>query len=384
MKKIIIVVLLIICSTGCWNYKELTELGLISAMGITKKDDKYILDLQYINIIEAGDKGISEAPITVVSGEGKTIAEAARSINMKSSKINFPSNIEYVFLDPSILEGDLNEVLDFLTRYTKLSLNFLIVTSTTNTSKEILSSLSTFNLNPASNLSELIKSGEQKYGASYSLNSKEFLREYLDYGEVPVYPDITILNENEETDNDNLKKSDANNYVVVNNLVTFDKDGNTIKLERDESLGFNFLKNHITNATITSSCGENKYFTVETLESDFKYDDRLEENKIKVTGEVKAEIFFYGCEDDLDKNETLDKISKLTEEEIKSYIEKTINIAQSNKLDFIGIGNWVYKNKYGYFDFKKKDWNSLGLTDIDFDYDIKVDLFKQGNLKGEV
>lgn len=383
MKKIIVIVLVLFCSTGCWNYKELTELGLISAMGITKEDDKYILDIQYINIIEAGDKGISESPITVVTGEGKTIAEAARSVNMQSSKINFPANIEYVFLDPSILKGDLNEVLDFLTRYTKLSLNFLIVTSTTNASKEILSSLSTFNLNPASNLSELIKSGEQKYGASYTLNNKDFLRGYLDYGEVPVYPDITIVDE-EEADNDNLKKSDANNYVVVNNLVTFDKEGNTIKLERDESLGFNFLKNHITNAAITASCGENKYFTVETLGSDFKFDDKLDENKIKVTGEVKAEMFFYGCEEDLNKNETLDKMAKLTEKEIKSYLKKTIDIAQSNKVDFIGIGNWVYKNKYGYFDFKKKDWNTLGLTDIDFDYDIKVTLFKQGNLKGEV
>lgn len=383
MKKLIIIILLMISCTGCWNYKELTELGLISAMGITKEDDKYILDIQYINIIEAGDKGISESPITVVSGEGETIAEAARSINMKSSKINFPANIEYVFLSPSILSGDLNEVLDFLTRYTKLSLNFLIVTSTTNTSNEILSSLSSFNLNPASNLSELIKAGEEKYGASYSLNNKEFLKEYLDYGQIPVYPDITILDEESDAENDNLEKSDANNYLVVNNLVTFDKDGNTIKLERDESLGFNFLNNHITNATVTAKCGD-KYFTVETLESKFKYDENLDDNKIKVTGEVKAEMFFYGCDDDLNKNDTLDKISKLTEKEIESYLKKTIDIAQSNKIDFIGIGNWVYKNKYGYFDFKKKDWNTLGLTNIDFDYDIKVTLFKQGNLKGEV
>ena len=83
MKKLILVLCMVLMCTGCWNYKELTELGIVSAMAISKKDNKYVIDMQLVNIVEAGDKGVPESPISVMSGEGDTIADAIRSINMK-------------------------------------------------------------------------------------------------------------------------------------------------------------------------------------------------------------------------------------------------------------------------------------------------------------
>lgn len=385
MKKFIIMILIMITCTGCWNYKELTELGIVSALAISKKNDMYVIDMQLINIIEAGDKGITESPITVLTGEGHTVAEAVRSMNLKSSKVFFSSNLEYVLLDKSVVTEDLEEILDFLARDTKLSLNFLIATSTENSPYEILSALSQFNLNPASNLSELISVSEKRYGASYVLNIKEFLQKFLAKGVTPVYPNIVLSSKDDENgENETLEKSDSNDYVSVKNLVAFDKDGNIITLDTDESFGYNFLANHIGNAVVTSTCGEN-YFTVETLKSDVGFNDEdLKNNKIKVEGQIEAEVFFYGCEENLNNDSTLKMLSKKTEEQITDYIKKTINLAVESKTDFVGVGNWIYKNKTSYFDFDKYDWDTLGLPKLEFDYDINVTLFKQGNLKGDV
>lgn len=369
--------------TGCWNYKELTELGIISAMAISKRDGNYVIDMQIVNIVEAGDKGVPESPISVMSGEGTTVADAIRSINMKTSKVFFSSNMEYMIIDKSVTNENLKEVLDFLARDTKLSLNFLIVTATNDDPKDVLSALSQFNLNPASNVSELIRRSEGRYGASHSITFKDYLREYLDKGITPVYPNIHLVGSLEEAeDNETLKESDTDDYIEIYNLVAFDKDGNTINIGKDESFGYNFLTNHIKNGSVTSSCGDN-HFTVQTLKSKIGFDE-LKGNKITIKGEVQAEVFFYGCEESLSDTKTLDKLADLTKDTITDYIKKTILLAKESKTDFIGIGNWIYKNETDYFDWDNKDWDTEGLNNIDFDYDIEVSLLKQGNLKGDI
>ncbi len=383
MKKFLIFICIVFMCTGCWNYKELTELGIISAMAISKRDGNYVIDMQIVNIVEAGDKGVPESPISVMSGEGTTVADAIRSINMKTSKVFFSSNMEYMIIDKSVTNENLKEVLDFLARDTKLSLNFLIVTATNDDPKDVLSALSQFNLNPASNVSELIRRSEGRYGASHSITFKDYLREYLDKGITPVYPNIHLVGSLEEAeDNETLKESDTDDYIEIYNLVAFDKDGNTINIGKDESFGYNFLTNHIKNGSVTSSCGDN-HFTVQTLKSKIGFDE-LKGNKITIKGEVQAEVFFYGCEESLSDTKTLDKLADLTKDTITDYIKKTILLAKESKTDFIGIGNWIYKNETDYFDWDNKDWDTEGLNNIDFDYDIEVSLLKQGNLKGDI
>lgn len=385
MKKFVLLLFLTFMCTGCFDYQELGELGIISAMSIMKNDDGFRVDIQLINIIESGDHGVVESPVTVVSGEGPTVFDAVRSMNLRISKSFFPANMAYLIVDKSVLqENDLGEVMDFFARHTKLSLNFLVITTTDSDPGEVMASLSEFNINAATNMAEVIRLSEKRYGASYSLTFLEYLKDYFEPGIVPVYPNVYMHGEPDVSEDiDDLKKTETESYIELKDLVTFDKDGNVIHLGVDESMGYNFLKNHVTNATITSSCGD-EYFTVETLSCKFKFEDDLKNNRIKIIGDIDGEISFYGCKDDLNKSEVLKKITKSFEDKVKEDVLSTINLAKQNKVDFVGVGNFVYKNNYKYFDFENDDWNVNGLSKIDFDVSIDANLYKQGNLKGDI
>lgn len=385
MKKIITIIIMCFICTGCFDYQELGELGIISAMSIVKNEDNFHVDIQLINIIESGDHGVVESPITVISGEGETVFEAVRSMNLRTSKSFFPANMAYLIVDKSVLEeNDLREVMDFFARHTKLSLNFLVITSTDSDPGDVMASLSEFNINAATNMSEVIRLSEKRYGASYSLTFLEYLKDYFEPGIVPVYPNVYMHGDASiSEDIDDLKKTETESYIELKDLVTFDKDGNEIHLGTDESMGYNFLKNHVTNATVTNSCGD-EYFTVETLSSKFKFESDLKHNKIKVIGDIDGEISFYGCKEDLNKSEVLKNVTDSFEEKIKDNVLSTLNLAKENKLDFIGVGNFIYKNDTNYFDFDKDDWNTLGLPNIDFEVEIDANLYKQGNLKGDI
>lgn len=384
MKKLILLISLILL-TGCSsNYRELNELGIITAFGIKKIDNEYELDLQLVNIMESGKNGVEESPISIVSGKGKTIFDAARSLNLKSSKIFFLADVKYVILDKSILVDDLNEIIDFLSRDTRLSMNFIVVTSTENDPIDILSSLSEFDINPATNLYNIVSLSESRYGLSYSLTMKNFLKDYLDNGKELLIPNIVLNgNKKESETTDNLKDSDTSSYIELKDLVFINNNKEIVHLTDDEMFGYNFINNNIKNATITTQC-DGGYFTVETLTSDTKLKSNIKDNTIIITSDIEAELVYYGCNEKFNNKDTLDKISNNIEDKVKEYYIKVIDKAKSNKSDFIGLGNFMFRNDSKYFDFNNKDWNNDGLDKLKFKYDIEVNIYKQGNLKEEV
>lgn len=382
MKKIILLIFLTFICTGCYNYKELNELGIVSAMGISKDGDLYNLDIQLLNVLDSEKSGLNKSPITVISGQGETIFEAARSMNKKTSKVFFLADVDYVFLDQSVLNDGLDEIMDFLIRDTRLSLNFLVVTSTENKSLDILSSISHFDTNSANNLYDAIMNSETRYGGINSLHVRELINNYYAKGKYTIFPNVYIKDTSKSSENDSLEDSKSESYVEVKNMVFF-KDKEAIELTDEETKGVNFLRNKIKNATLTIEC-DGGYFTIETLESKMKLKSKLNIDQLNVNGNVGAEIVYYGCKDNLDNADVLKSISKKAEKEVESYITKAFNKSKKYNYDFLGLGNYIYKNNYKYFDFENKDWNKDGLNKLNLKYNIDVSLYKQGNLRGDL
>lgn len=382
MKKVILLIFLTFICTGCYNYKELNELGIVSAMGISKDGDLYNLDIQLLNVLDSEKSGLNKSPITVISGQGETIFEAARSMNKKTSKVFFLADVDYVFLDQSVLNDGLDEIMDFLIRDTRLSLNFLVVTSTENKSLDILSSISHFDTNSANNLYDAIMNSETRYGGINSLHVRELINNYYAKGKYTIFPNVYIKDTSKSSENDSLEDSKSESYVEVKNMVFF-KDKEAIELTDEETKGVNFLRNKIKNATLTIEC-DGGYFTIETLESKMKLKSKLNIDQINVKGNVGAEIVYYGCKDNLDNADVLKSISKKAEKEVESYITKAFNKSKKYNYDFLGLGNYIYKNNYKYFDFENKDWNKDGLNKLNLKYNIDVSLYKQGNLRGDL
>lgn len=382
MKKVILLIFLTFICTGCYNYKELNELGIVSAMGISKDGDLYNLDIQLLNVLDSEKSGLNKSPITVISGQGETIFEAARSMNKKTSKVFFLADVDYVFLDQSVLNDGLDEIMDFLIRDTRLSLNFLVVTSTENKSLDILSSISHFDTNSANNLYDAIMNSETRYGGINSLHVRELINNYYAKGKYTLFPNVYIKDTSKSSENDSLEDSKSESYVEVKNMVFF-KDKEAIELTDEETKGMNFLRNKIKNATLTIEC-DGGYFTIETLESKMKLKSKLNIDQLNVKGSVGAEIVYYGCKDNLDNVGVLKSISKKAEKEIESYITKAFNKSKKYNYDFLGLGNYIYKNNYKYFDFENKDWNKDGLNKLNLKYNIDVSLYKQGNLRGDL
>ena len=386
MKKIIVTLLIFFITTGCSNYREMNNLGIVSAFGIQIKDDKFLTTAQLINVNNKTETVANQSPIYLISAEGETVFESIRNMHKKSAKSLFFAHTKIVIIDKTILENKeyLDSFIDLLARDMEMSLSFFIITCNEVSINDILSTLSLVESFTAVDLENTIKNSLKRSGTGYELISKDFFSKYLSPGINNVYTNINITkNKNEKNNISILEIANAEIFTYVDGLLSFDKEGNMIYINDEYSKTLNIIQNNVKNINYTIECG-NEIFTIETQFIDFGFKEDLKNNKIKVEGKILTAIAEYNCEYDLNKNQDLKKIKNLISNRLESDIKDLIKFAQENQNDFIGIGKYIYKNNPKYFDFKNKSWDKEGFPVLNYDVKVDVNLYKQGNLKGTV
>lgn len=124
MKKVIAVLLALntIFLSGCWDERELNELGLVMAVGIDKKKggEYYTVTVQIAKPSSAagqgGKSGGGEDAVWVGSAQGNTIFEAVRNIAKFSSRRIMWAHNNVIIIGQSLAEQDVTPVVDFFTR----------------------------------------------------------------------------------------------------------------------------------------------------------------------------------------------------------------------------------------------------------------------------
>ena len=331
MKKIIILVIILLL-TGCFNYKELSELSLVSSFILDKENEEFTI---YINILDI-EKDEKETTKTL-TGKGKTIFEAARKINEKNHKILFNSNIDYILLSKNILIDSLDETIDYLSRDTHLPFNFLVMTY------ENIDDISSLD-----NLSKILKTSSERYGEVYKLDYKTLLNNYLSKRIDTLYPVVT-------------KKDDT---ILIDKLAFIDKD-DLIFLSKEEQLGFNIINNNSKYSVMTFKC-KGGYFTLEILSS--KTNMNVDKD-LNIINNMNNKLVSYNCDYNINDIKNINILEEIASKEIESYMNKSLNKSTSYNKDYLGINDYLFKNK--------KDKTNITIKS-------KVKIIKEGNLRGDL
>ena len=117
MKKLLLLIPLLLLLSGCYNYRELNDLTIVSAISINKIDDKYDVTAQVVNPKKEQDTSSSNEPDFITyNSEGKSIQEAFRLIVKESPKKMYGAQMQILIIDENIAKENLKDILDFLAR----------------------------------------------------------------------------------------------------------------------------------------------------------------------------------------------------------------------------------------------------------------------------
>jgi len=343
-KKIIFLIFYLFLFTGCMNYTELNELGIIETMGIEKQDDKFLITLNMIDAKSENDE--SDELRKYYQATGKNIADAFQNIYLKTSKQIYISHLETLIISEDILNKEIEMVIDFFLRNEESRNAFLIVLSKDTLPSDIL-------LEKEQNMEirDLIKMNEKEYGITSLITFEDFARNVKEEAIDPVIPVIKLDDETIEVDG----------YAYL-------KKKKTAYLTKEESIIFNILQNKNSKANLSIS---NDNLTAKITAINTKY--KIDKNNISFI--IDGDIFITENANNLKKDYILKKIKSLINNQINKLVEKS----KIDNCDILGLTSLIRKTNNSYYQKEKKNL----LKKINIDIQTELTIVENPNQKGQ-
>ena len=120
MKKILLLII-IIFMTGCYDYHEINETAIVCGIGLDYQDDYYILTYEILNIKSNSEDINNNEKKYIVEDKGKSIIDAVSNIERKISINTSYSHVLVLLVSKNILNDKLLDVSDYFIRDNKLS-----------------------------------------------------------------------------------------------------------------------------------------------------------------------------------------------------------------------------------------------------------------------
>ena len=377
MKRIFVfisVLFILLLSSGCYNYKEINEMAIVSSIGIDKDNDSYVVSAQIMNSKESEDS--EDSQIIVYSKKGKTIHEALRNLTLESPRKLYGNHLSKIVLSEEVAKEGIENILDLFIRVTEVRNEFIITIVKKDKASDVLKVLTSTETIPAEYVKLSLKTADLNSGLTYTTKLDEFLSLYLKKGVDPVVPVLSIEKKAKKgTTTDNVTTTSPISKIVIDSLAVTNNGKFETYLDSNEIIGYNYLRNQIQKMIIPVKCDDNYYSSIAVQKNKTKTNIKKENDKYVVYYDVNVEgiITEYNCDKELTKTKTITDLEKKTENKIKYYIESALKKQKETKGKFLGIERLIY------LDYPKYDNEKYEVK-----YNINVNLVRKGEIKNSV
>lgn len=370
MKKKILIILIIFILSGCYNYKELNKIAIVSSIAIDKEDNEYLVSAQVMNV--KSDEESQSSNVIVYSAKGKSIEEAMRKMTTKTSRKLYGGHISKLVLSEDIAKEGIINVIDMFQRLTEIKDEFTITIAKGIEANKVIKISTSPEAVPADYVKSSILNTDVDAALTHSSKLDEFISYYLKDNIDPVISVIEVKNYKEKgTTVDNANSTSQETKIIVNNIAITHNGVLEDYLTEDETIGYNYIRNKVEKMLIPIKCDNTNYASISILNSKTKNKVTNKNNlyHIDINVKAKAMITEYNCSEDLTKENVILDLQKKTEKKIKKYMNKVIDVQNSSESEFLGLKRTIYLNYPKY-------------TNEDYDLNISVNVNLQR--KGEI
>lgn len=349
MKKIILLFILLLL-TGCKDYTEINDLGIISGMIIDYKDNKYEITTEIIT----NDK---ESELQILSTTSTSIDEAIKELSKLTNKKVFIPHLKVLIITDNILKEDI-DYYDYFLRNSKSSMNFYVYYIDSKIKDKIFK-INDENDKNALHIEKMLEFNKQIFSSTTPLTFIDLVYKKLEYGIDIIYPVIDIIKNNDEE------------ILSLTNQISY-KDNEFITFTENESITYNILTNNIDKSSITVNC-DNKTFTLQIQDIKTKY--KWKDNLFNINTNINGKITDYECKYDLNDINTLKRLEKLSQNYINDQINNLINKTKEDNNDILGMQNYIYKHD------KNHNKDSININNIKNKNNIEFNIISTGEIR---
>jgi len=341
---------LLLC--GCWSYRGLDEIEIVSGMAIDKGtgENKYKITLEIFDVSSSSkDEGSKQK---ILQAEGKSIFDAVRNAKRKLLRRPYFSHMDVVFINKEIAaEEGLYSIVDFFLRDGEMREAIYFVISKEESAETL------FQGEPADSpilsvqISHSIRDDNKSTSSTYDSNLIDVYNSLMSPGLEVTLP-VVHLTQNED-----------HKVAELDGISVFKKDKLQGFLSPQETKFFLLIMDNMEGGILTLPIKENhaKTIDLEIVRSKTKKTFERNNGKIKIIIEPHIKAFLAGINYPVEKidEEYLSQIEKLGEEFVKKETLDLVKKIQSDyAVDIFGFGNLIYKKEPKYWEEIVKDWDN--------------------------
>lgn len=384
MRKLFLIFPLLFILTGCYNYHELNDLAIVSAMSISKSNDSYHIAIQVVNTVKEQDATSSDEPSFITyKASGKSLQKAFSNIIKDTPKKIYGNQMQLLIIDEGLAREGISDILDFLARDPNIRNEFYVAIGR---DKDILDVLTPLDNVSGKNILDKLKATNEDLGIANMVTFNELIANFQNKNIEVALPTIKIEGNRSEDDvKSDLEESFPDKRIVISNLSIFKNNKLLGYLNERESLAYNFIMDNITHAIIVNKYKNSSYIALELINSKTKKDIDIKNKLVKINIKGKASITESNYNINLTHEENIKKIEKDLNKNIEKIIKESIdNNASKYSSDIYGFKEMCYKSSPKYYKKVYKEWDKDLFNNIKVKVKSDIEIVEQGNLLGGI
>jgi spore germination protein KC len=389
MKRWMITWLLLGCLftlTGCWNRRELNELGIAVGIGLDKTGNKYKLSIQLVDsgAVAPRKGGSNSAPVSIYQIEADSIYEAVRKLTTVTPRRMYPSHLRILVIGEELAKQGIAQSLDLLARDWEMRSDFYMIIAKGERAENVLKVLTPIEQIPANKLYSSLKASDKLWAPTKIIRLDDFINDYLSDGKNPVISGVRILGDaNKGSEVEDRKSTLPSARLQYANLAVFREDRLIGWLNEKESKGLNYLTNNVSSTVGPISCpGQKGSIIMEILRSNTKIKGSIRDGVpyIDITLDSVENIGEVKCDYDLSKSENVHKLEAVAAQSTIDIMNASLKKVQNvYKSDIFGFGDAIHRADKAYWKKNKEHWEDIFPT-VKVNYHVKIKIRGQGTL----
>lgn len=351
--------------SGCWNYRGLDEMTIVSAVALDKdeKSGNYKLSFEFVDLSgpvkQEGPSG------KLIEAEGKTVFEAVRNAKKRSkNKLYFGHTQAMVISQTLARTEDIGSLLDWVMRDGEVRETMYLVISQEATAADILKGKGLDQKVIGIKLRELLENDSKTTGSTVSTELYQCFDNFNTPGNDLTLPALRLSKNGEEE------------ICELNGIAAIRGERLAGFLSPEETKYYLAAANKLDGGVITFSTvkGDKEDVTLEIFQCGTRSKVIQEGDRPKIRLEIN---FTTSLEEymrpftDLNEEKIKD-LEKLASEEVKPKVEAVIHKVQKElRTDIFGFGNLIHKQNDPLWKSLSENWDTL-YPNLEVEVEVKV------------
>ncbi|MBQ3142313.1 MAG: Ger(x)C family spore germination protein [Bacilli bacterium] len=375
--KFFIILLLSLLISGCYDYREINDLAIVSAIGIDKNENEYKVIAQIVNTQKSQNKN---SDFIIYSSDDKSIQTAYNKITNEASKKLYVNHLNIIVISEEVAKDGISNILDIISRDSDFRAEVPIIISKT-TSEELLKTVTSLTTLNSNSIRDTIINNQKYIGETSEVKFLDFISNYLSRKKDNFLPTFFVNNPTEKSKNfEDLLNTETETKVEFFSNAVFKNDKLIGYLNDEENIGVNLIQNNAKTTLINIKCDDENYMSLKitNISSELSYKDKL---KFNLEFKGQALLTELNCDIDLNKEKEIKKLEKKVNKYLKKIFNKTFNNINTNfNSDIFGFQDLIFKKNPKYYNKIKETFYENEINKIEIKINSNVKITSHGNL----